>query len=641
MTENSGKPIEVNIKRISLDNETEQRKARFIINDKYMISVELGDKPQNDNWLFSNIITGKKYSCNGNIMNKALVRDNFAKDVAAMGIIDKKSCKIAIMQAIIEIKKINMPEPEVEEKKEKRNEVPIYETEEELGEIIFKGLTTSFAIYNKEDGSIKYNETIENSSPVVPVMDDGVILGAVLLPTKAQKYESEPKLLEDIIQHIHTYLDIPPEFERMAAYYIFLSWIADKINTIPYLRVLGDTGVGKSRFLDVVGRLCYRACIVSGAVTPAPIYRMIKKWQGSIIIDEADFAKSDTKNEVIKILNCGFEKMRPIMRCVKDDPDNLQFLPSYGPKVLATRYVFYDKALESRCITYTMEETERNDIPPVLPRKFFENEREIRNKLLMFRFKNRDRVNIEIIEGFDISGISPRLKQAASAFAVFMDIPGLAEQVKSFFTEYNQRMIEERAETVEGEIVAILIDYWEGKLDISAQDIANELNKIRTEKRKTNARGVGRYLKSLKLERKNKKLDDDSVRKCIVWNTKTMKKLARRYVPGYKDSSVGSNSSEYNLESAIERHNKKLRSELNINNKKVVGIGVHATNATSATISLKILEILGNSTYPYSYIINEVKKVAFGSVSKVEEILEKMKEEGRIFEPTPGVYKKV
>lgn len=521
-------------------------------------------------------------------------------------------------------------------------QVPLYESETKLGEIIWKPeeKTTWFAVLDKNTSDIEYTDIITNSSPIRPVMDEGVEMGAILLPTGAEEYNTEPDLLKELLQHIRTYLDVSAEFGRLSAYYIMLSWVSDKINTIPYLRVLGDTGTGKSRFLDVIGRLCYRACIVSGAVTPAPIYRMIKKWQGSVLIDEADFKDSDAMHEVIKILNCGFERTRPILRCLKDDPDNLQFLPSFGPKILATRMTYKDKALESRCLTYIMEETDREDIPPTLPQKFFEDERTLRNKLLMFRFRNRDRINLKMIEGFSISNIEPRLKQAASAFAVLMDIPGMKELVVSFFQEYNKLLIEERAESFEGAIVSILVDFWKNDETISSQDIADRMNVGRSEKRKIAPHTIGRYLKSLKIITKNKKIEPGVVRKCVVWDENIMKKLKRRYVPD--DNSSGGSISSGECNDSLKHFNVRRES----------GAATSATNATkkmrrvyttSATSATLLLDVLGNSTYPYSYLINRWKEVAAGSgkPQDLDEILEKLKREGIIHEPTPGMYQKV
>jgi len=59
---------------------------------------------------------------------------------------------------------------------------------------------------------------------------------------------------------------------------------------------------------------------------------MLDKWRGSLIIDEADFKDSSEQNEVITILNCGFEENGPIMRCNKDNPDDPRFLTPLDQK---------------------------------------------------------------------------------------------------------------------------------------------------------------------------------------------------------------------------------------------------------------------------------------------------------------------
>ena len=116
------------------------------------------------------------------------------------------------------------------------------------------------------------------------------------------------KLVEEIRAHIHRYVDMTASKEEFAAWYVIMTWVADRLRTVGYYRFAGDTGTGKSRALDVVGRLCYKPMMLSGAVTPAPIYRLIRRFRGTLVMDEADFSDSTEKREVVTILNCGFRK---------------------------------------------------------------------------------------------------------------------------------------------------------------------------------------------------------------------------------------------------------------------------------------------------------------------------------------------
>jgi hypothetical protein len=125
-------------------------------------------------------------------------------------------------------------------------------------------------------------------------------------------------------------------------------------------------GSGKTRFLLNVGSLCYKPIFASGASTVSPLFRLLQAFRGTLIIDEGDFRFSDEKVEVIKILNNGNAKGFPVLR--GDTVRGREFIPNayqvYGPKLVATRGFFEDKALESRCLTEEMGTRRlRDEIP--------------------------------------------------------------------------------------------------------------------------------------------------------------------------------------------------------------------------------------------------------------------------------------
>ena len=97
----------------------------------------------------------------------------------------------------------------------------------------------------------------------------------VLLPSEAREYESVEVLVENIQKFIHRYVDLSPLFEKIAASYVLLSWVYDAFNELPYLRVRGDAGSGKSRFLLIVGGICYKPIFASGASTVSPLFRIL------------------------------------------------------------------------------------------------------------------------------------------------------------------------------------------------------------------------------------------------------------------------------------------------------------------------------------------------------------------------------
>lgn len=409
-------------------------------------------------------------------------------------------------------------------------ELTFYENEDNLYEQLFVNGEVYFVAYEKKTGKVTHQASIETPEyTVIPILSDELTEGAITLPTGVEEYGDTLALVDSLKQHIHDYVDIPETFLEFAVWYIIMSWIYDKLSTVSYLRFTGDTGVGKSRSLDAIGRLCYKPLMMSGAVTPAPIYRLIRRFRGTMVLDEADFRESSEKAEVITILNSGFERNRPVIRCSKDNPDNLEILPCFGPKVFATRYRFTDVALESRCLTHTMEETDRDDIPPLLGEAYYKREMSLRNKLLLWRLKNLDLIDPKAVDEIDLGMIEPRLKQTSLPFAiVFKNMPGVLDRFKKFIKKYNAELIGERADSYQGKIVYTMFQLAReiGKDFLTPDAIANEMKE---QYKEVTARSVGKRLKSLNIQRKKKVMVGKQAR-YVVWDERLMKKLLKRYI---------------------------------------------------------------------------------------------------------------
>lgn len=441
------------------------------------------------------------------------------------------------------------------EKKPKARETSFISDDRFLYEQIVTDGVSSFLRYDSESGEIvTVSEAAISGETLLPITGEEIGLGAIILPSNAAEFGDTKSLLAEIEEHISHYLDLSASFRKFASYYILLTWLYDRMTTLPYLRALGDTGCGKSRFLDVIGRLCYKPILVSGCVTPAPIYRLIKRWAGTMILDEADLKSSDEYSEVVTILNCGFERDRPVIRATKDNPDKIQFLPTFGPKVFATRRKFKDAALEARCLTEIMQETQRSDIPAILARAFYEEQKKLRTKLLLYRFRNWSVTDSEQALTLDLSEIEPRLRQIGSAFgAVFANQTEVLEDFKAFIKEHQRELIEQRAFTPIGQVVETLFSLIESDaldtldtldtvsgiqlLPIGSKDIADILG--------FSPQSVGLILKTLGLETKLKRQASGNKR-CIVFDKQKLETLKRRYIvteDSDRDVSTASNVS--------------------------------------------------------------------------------------------------
>jgi len=299
----------------------------------------------------------------------------------------------------------------------------------------------------------------------------------VLFPEKPEAYGGQRELIKTIQGFIHRYLDIDPFYERLAAYYVLFSWVYDMFENLPYLRALGDYGTGKTRFLQAIGVLCYRPMFVSGASSVSPIFRLIDMFRGTLIIDEADFASSDSDAEIIKILNVGYYKTGIVLRSEKDPATNAdnwapQVFRVFGPKLLATRKPFTDRATESRCLTRRMSTARpRPDISYILGPEFWAEATAIRNQLLRYRLEMwRPAVSVDPALADD--SVEPRLNQVTMALKSIVDDPEMRGEIDGFIRAYNATIISDRQMSLPALVVQALVEiHYSRKTNLMDEDL--------------------------------------------------------------------------------------------------------------------------------------------------------------------------
>jgi hypothetical protein len=279
----------------------------------------------------------------------------------------------------------------------------------------------------------------------------------VVFPSEPMEYGSDADLIAQVKSFIHRYVDVSPVFENIASYYVLLSWVYDAFAELPYLRVRGDYGSGKTRFLLTVGSLCYKPIFASGASTVSPLFRILDAFQGTLLLDESDFRVSDDKAEVVKILNNGNARGFPVLRSevnAKKEYDPRAYAV-YGPKIIATRGVFEDNALESRCITEDLGmRPMREDIPVSLPAEFKMEALELRNKLLRYRLRHRHTVG-NLKTSLE-KGIEPRLTQVFAPLLSLIQDETVAKELQDLVKASNQQLVMDRGMEAEGHVLEVL-----------------------------------------------------------------------------------------------------------------------------------------------------------------------------------------
>src|SRR5207249_3768359 len=125
---------------------------------------------------------------------------------------------------------------------------------------------TVFCVW-RDDKPVFEDRITEGNQVLVPYSSRNNLIrnDVIRLPSRPEAYESEAALVYEIRSFIHRFVDVSPLFESVATYYVLLSWLYDTFNELPYLRVIGEPGSGKTRFLLTVGALCYKPIFASGA----------------------------------------------------------------------------------------------------------------------------------------------------------------------------------------------------------------------------------------------------------------------------------------------------------------------------------------------------------------------------------------
>jgi hypothetical protein len=371
-----------------------------------------------------------------------------------------------------------------------------------------------------EDGNITY----------FPINDDLLQKKAVILPTGAVDYISIQDLEVSIDSFINQWLEISDEHRQKATWYVMVTWVYDRLNTIPYLRALGDYGTGKTRYLDVIGGLCYKPMYVGGSVRSAPIYRVIDKWRGTAVLDEFNLQKSNESEDIIQILNNGYQKGKPVLRCDSTNYEKVNAFDPFCPKVMATRKEFSDRALESRCITETMRQTTRDDIPSDFTREYFEQRGILQNKLLMYRLKNINVIDPDASRTIDFGSIEPRVKQSFAPFTVLFQHD--AERIRRFVEyvqRYNEQLVSDNSQCLDGMIVNHFLQMKANADPVTPQELRNNIVNNGWGNDKLDSRTVGKHLKALGFDVTPKWMGKQAVRDVSI-DAKTLKSLKKRYV---------------------------------------------------------------------------------------------------------------
>jgi len=285
--------------------------------------------------------------------------------------------------------------------------------------------------------------------------------GMILLPTEEAAYGDGSALHAETLTFINKYCQFPNGMDVLAAYYARLTWLFDAFCEVPYLRFRSMAfGMGKSRALEVVGSICRRAVMISGASSAASIRRIVDLCGGTLLIDEGDLDPlSAVAKDITRMFLTSFQRGRMI--CLNEPTKAGSWTPkgfeAFGPKVVAHHERFSSAALESRFIDCLMGQKTRDDIPIILPQPQFDNESlELRNKYLAYR---RDHLsNVQLDPALKRPELEDRTNQIAIPLLSVVNEPADRETIVKALLAGQEQVKADIAITEQGAIAQELLD---------------------------------------------------------------------------------------------------------------------------------------------------------------------------------------
>lgn len=287
-----------------------------------------------------------------------------------------------------------------------------------------------------------------------------------------ENYENIDTLYQNIYDFIRDYIDFTDDaFYHIFTAFVISSWRLEDFDSIPYLMFLGEFASGKTRCLEVLRELCYRA-IKTSSVTSAAVVRLLERYRVTLLVDETDTLNNESKFELVAILNSGYKIDDYYIRAkseTNDDNIDLEFWRTYGLKALAGTEDFV-KTLNSRCIEIPMERARRKIRKKVDKEKALQ----LRSRLLDYRFKNvfvkLPDIDLPFENGRNHELFTPLVQVVPEKFRKFVIDYGLKLEAK--------RKVED-ATSFEGDILRSVLELVkEGKTRIYSRDVFEKYVKI-------------------------------------------------------------------------------------------------------------------------------------------------------------------
>lgn len=193
-------------------------------------------------------------------------------------------------------------------------------------------------------------------------------------------------LWADVRDYIYDHWDSddPAVYDGLTAYALS-TWVRENLPFVPHLMLMGKTTGGKTRLLNTLARVSYRA-IVSASATPASMFRLIDGYNVSYYISEYHGLGPDERRELDNVVRAGQKRGETVTRAelTPTGYEPMVFDP-FTHVAIASQYEPADDIV-NRCLQ-VHSAAENRAMPPELDET---HATAIRDRLLYARFRLLD-----------------------------------------------------------------------------------------------------------------------------------------------------------------------------------------------------------------------------------------------------------
>jgi len=269
------------------------------------------------------------------------------------------------------------------------------------------------------------------------------------------------ELWDDLRDWVRTYWAYPDEwmYDGLAAYAI-TTWLRDEIEAVPQLMVIGKHDAGKTRLLNTLRHICYRAKLPVDFTGPA-LFRTIDAFGTTMFLSEFHQLAQDQKEVAESVIKGSQKRGESVLRVEKNGageftPKDFDIFTHVG---FATQYEPADD-IASRSIEIKTKSTDRD-----MPMEFDEQEaKELQARLLYARYRLLDSVEWNnALTGAkvlltDEYGIVGRLREKLLAITAAGIVWDRADELEPFIEYAKNQTEKDKAESDDALFIQAVVD---------------------------------------------------------------------------------------------------------------------------------------------------------------------------------------